>query len=304
MTMTRSGPPADALTVDVEEYFHATIFQGRIDRKEWDRWAGRAAGAVERLVDRFERWDVRATFFVLGWFAERNGALIRAIAEAGHEIGAHGWDHNRIFDQSPATFREDIRRTAGVLGEITGEKVTSYRAPTFSVTARTLWALPILAEEGFLYDSSIFPIRHDRYGIPRFPRRPTRIVFPGGSIAEFPLSTWALGPLRIPVAGGGYLRQLPLSWIERGLEAVRRETGASILYIHPWEIDPDQPRILLPWLSRIRHYRRLATAADRLERLVAGRAFAPVREVLAGMDLPELPLSGIENDGSPSVSES
>lgn len=280
----RTGAP-DALTVDVEEYFHATIFADSVRRKEWDRMGGRASASLARLLERFDAWGVRGTFFFLGWFAERNPGSVREVAAAGHEVAAHGYDHTLLPDLGPERFREDLRRTKGLLEERAGVAVSGYRAPTFSITERTGWAIPILAEEGFAYDSSIFPIRHDRYGIPRFPRRPVRLRFEGGTLVEFPLSTWRIGPWNLPVAGGGYLRLLPPSWLVRGLRAVRKEGSPAVLYLHPWEIDPGQPRLPLPLLSRIRHYRNLGRAEDRLARLLREGRWAPMGEVVRGLDL-------------------
>lgn len=280
----RTGP-IGALTVDVEEYYHATIFSKTVARKEWDDRAGRAARSVERLLERFDRWHVRATFFVLGWYAERNRALVRSIADAGHEIASHGWDHTRIFDQKPESFRDDVRRTRSLLEDISGLPVHGYRAPTFSITERTLWAIPILAEEGHRFDSSIFPIRHDRYGIPRFPTRPVRLRFDGGELIEFPLTTLRVGWWNLPIAGGGYIRQFPLSWIERGFRKIRKSGEPVVLYLHPWEIDPDQPRLPLPPAGRIRHYRGIDRMEERLGRLVSDGSFGTMSESLRSIDI-------------------
>ncbi|MFH1276940.1 MAG: XrtA system polysaccharide deacetylase [Candidatus Eisenbacteria bacterium] len=288
--MNEKARAPDALTVDVEEYFHATIFADSIPRKEWDERAGRASSSLARLLERFDAWGVRATFFFLGWYAERNPGAVRDVVTAGHEVAAHGYDHTLLPDLGPRRFREDLRRTKGLLEESGGAAVAGYRAPTFSITDRTLWAIPILAEEGFAYDSSVFPIRHDRYGIPGFPRRPVRLRFEGGSLVEFPLSTWRIGPWNVPVAGGGYLRLLPLPVMVRGLRAVRREGAPAVLYLHPWEIDPGQPRIPLPLLSRIRHYRNLDRAEDRLGRLLRDGSWAPMGEILRELPLDDHPL--------------
>lgn len=278
---------ADALTVDVEEYFHATIFAGRVPRKEWDERAGRGASSLDRLLDRMGEWGARGTFFFLGWFAERNRGAVRRVAEAGHEVASHGYDHTLLPDLGPERFLDDLRRTRAILEDAAGAPVRGYRAPTFSVTERTLWALPILAAEGFEYDSSVFPIRHDRYGMPGFPRRPVRVTWEGGGIVEFPLTTWRVGPWNLPIAGGGYLRLFPPAFLERGLRAVRAEGSPVVLYIHPWEIDPDQPRVPLPFLSRLRHYRNLDQAEGTLARILRGGRWAPMGEVLRGAPLEE-----------------
>lgn len=282
----------DALSVDVEEYFHATVFEGSIAREEWESRRGRVAGPVHRLLDLFAEWEVRATFFFLGWVAERDPGLVRAVSEAGHELGSHGYEHRLVPDLGPELFREDVRKTKRLLEEMTGRQVRGYRAPTFSITRRTTWALPILAEEGYTYDSSIFPIRHDRYGFPGFPRRPVRIRFGARSLVEFPLSTWRVCGANLPISGGGYLRHFPLWVIERGRRAVRREGLPFLLYLHPWEIDPGQPEVPLSRLSRARHYRGIAGVGARLEKLVAGRPFRALGEVIETLPLADWPLPG------------
>lgn len=278
--------PGDILSIDVEEYFHATLFKERIPRKEWKEREGRAAGSVDILLRHLDDWGVKGTWFVLGWFAERNRAVVRAISDAGHEIASHGFDHTLLGELGPDAFREDLRRSRGVLEEITEKRVVGYRAPTFSITSGTLWALPILAEEGYLYDSSIFPVHHDRYGIPGFPRHPVRLSFDTGEIVEFPLNTWRLFGFNLPVSGGGYLRLLPFPAIRHGLRAIRREKGIVMLYIHPWEIDPDQPRLPLPPLSRFRHYHALARTAKKLQALIADGRFTTAANVLQKIDPP------------------
>jgi polysaccharide deacetylase family protein (PEP-CTERM system associated) len=288
-----------ALSVDVEEYFHATVFAGTIPRGEWESRRGRVGGPVQRLVDLFEEWEVRATFFFLGWVAERDPGLVRAVAAAGHEIGSHGYEHKLVNELGPAGFREDIRRTKLLLEEITGHAVRGYRAPTFSITPSTTWALEVLAEEGYAFDSSIFPIRHDRYGFPSFPRRPVRLWFGARPLVEFPLSTWRVLGLNIPVSGGGYLRHLPLWFTEWGLSAVRRSGLPVLLYVHPWEIDAGQPRVPLSWPSRVRHYRGIGATAERLRALVAGRLFRSVSEVIETTSVPDWSLPDSPRAGEP-----
>ncbi|MBM3321143.1 MAG: DUF3473 domain-containing protein [Candidatus Eisenbacteria bacterium] len=285
--MGLENPRADALSVDVEEYFHATVFEGRIPRGEWDERRGRLDACVRRLLERFDEWNARATFFFLGWVAEKEKALVRAVSDAGHETASHGHDHRLVHDLGPSAFREDVRRSKRLLEDITGRPVRGYRAPTFSITSRTLWALPILAEESFVYDSSIFPIRHDRYGIHDFPRRPVRLRFGAGSLVEFPLSTWRVGRWNLPVSGGGYLRLLPPGVLARGLRSIRGEGLPVVLFIHPWEIDEGQPRVRLPFLSRARHYGGIGRAEERLRRLLAGHSFAPLGEVIESLALPD-----------------
>lgn len=292
----------DVLGVDVEEYFHATTFESILPRSEWEERKGRSARSLERLLALFERWNVRATFFVLGWFAERNRAAVRAIAEAGHELACHGYGHRLIYHMSAGEFREDVRRAKGLIEEIAGRAVEGYRAPTFSIVARTAWAVPILVEEGFRYDSSIFPIHHDRYGIPGFPTHPVRIETVSGSLLEFPLTTVPLGPFNFPVSGGGYLRLLPFPIVRRALARVRRQGGLVNLYVHPWEIDPELPRVPMPFLKRLRHYHGIRHVESRLERLVADGSYGPFRDASPRLDAPpwSFPSVPVAPDAAPS----
>lgn len=266
--------------MDVEEYFHATIFERRIDVSEWDARAGRAAPCVERMLDLFDEWGVRATFFTLGWFAERNGPLLRRIAARGHELGSHSQMHRLVYDLAPDEFREDARRSKHAVEDASGAAVRGYRAPTFSITARSLWALRILAELGYEYDSSIFPIRHDRYGIPGFPPEPVVLELGDLTLAEFPASTVRVAGSEFPIAGGGYIRLLPWSLFRWGLARLRRANRFLNLYTHPWEIDPGQPRVPLPPLSAWRHYSGLDHVESRLAATVRGRSFQPLGEQL------------------------
>ncbi len=296
--MTENGSPKirDGLSVDVEEYFHATIFDGRISEHEWEERQGRSAPAVERLLERFDQWGVCATFFVLGWFAERNRPLIRRIHEAGHEVGCHGGRHELIHNLSEEQFREDVGAAKSLLEDMIGARVTGYRAPTFSITRKTLWAIPILEELGFEYDSSIFPIHHDRYGIPGFPADPVRLQTGGAEIIEVPMTTFPLGPVAFPVSGGGYLRLLPFPLIRQGFRSVRKRGGFINLYTHPWEIDSDQPRIPMPLLSRIRHYSGIGRVEERLGRLIGEGAFGPIREAIRSRELPLYEMESFDQD--------
>lgn len=235
-----------------------------------------------RLLEIFAEYDVRSTFFVLGWVGRRFPALVSAIARAGHEIASHGYAHRLIYDQTPAAFRADVRRAKDVLEQAAGRRVAGYRAPSYSITPRSLWALDILAEEGYTYDSSIFPIRHDRYGIPVSGRRPYRIERGTRSIMEIPGSTTALGPLNLPIGGGGYFRLLPYEWTRWGISRVNRlEQRPVVFYLHPWEIDPDQPRLEAGRLGRFRHYRNLHLTEPRLRRLLAEFRFDAIDTVVA-----------------------
>lgn len=272
----------NVLSVDVEDYFHVSAFENILHRSNWDRMESRVEANTHCLLDLFARKDVRGTFFVLGWVAERHPDLIRAIDESGHEVASHGYDHRRITTMSRAEFRLDVRRSRRILEEITGKSILGYRAPSFSVTHETLWALDVLCEEGFAYDSSIFPIRHDRYGIPDSPRCPWQRRCADGSILhEFPISTVRILGLNLPFIGGGYLRQLPFRYVEWGVRRFHlRERSPVLLYVHPWEIDPLQPRISAGTLATIRHYRNLDQTETRLNRLLEQFTFAPLKDVL------------------------
>jgi polysaccharide deacetylase family protein (PEP-CTERM system associated) len=274
----------NALTFDIEEYFHAEAFAAVVRPEEWPTLESRVVGATERLLDRLEECGTAATFFVLGWVAERHGALVRSIHERGHEVACHGYGHQMITRLSRAQFATDVRRGKAAIEAAAGTAVIGYRAPTFSVVRETLWSLEVLAEAGFRYDSSIFPVVHDRYGIPDAPRFPHRLAAgPGVEICEFPLSTVVALGWRLPVAGGGYFRLLPY-WLTR--RAVRhlneREGQPAIVYLHPWEIDPDQPRLPVGRLTRFRHSVNTDSTESKIRRLLRDFAFAPVRDVLVG----------------------
>lgn len=274
----------NALTFDVEEYFHAEAFASVIRPDDWSGLESRVVVTTERLLELLDRAGVCATFFVLGWVAERYPALVRAIAKMGHEVACHGYGHQMITRLSRAQFAEDVRRGKATVEDAAGTAVIGYRAPTFSVVRQTLWSLEVLLEAGFRYDSSIFPIHHDRYGIPDAPRFPhRRSVGAGADLAEFPLSTVARGRWRLPVAGGGYFRLFPYAVTRRAVRYLNeRERQPAILYFHPWEIDAGQPRLPGGRLSRFRHTVNTGRTEPKLRRLLGDFSFGPVREVLAG----------------------
>jgi polysaccharide deacetylase family protein (PEP-CTERM system associated) len=269
-----------ALTIDVESWYHAENMRPVAPPATWASLETRLAANVDRLLDLFARRGVKATFFVLGDAAKREPEVVRAIAAGGHEIACHGWSHELIYRQTSETFRAETRRAKRLLEDLAGAPVTGYRASTFSIVESSLWALDVLAEEGFLYDSSIAPVRHDRYGIPDSPRAPhDRTLKSGASIREFPVSCGSLLGWRLPV-GGGFFRLLPLRWTLRSLASLR--TGGTI-YLHPWEFDPDQPRATgLPPLNRFRHYVGLGKSLAKLDALLGALPFAPMADVLAG----------------------
>ncbi len=273
----------NALTFDVEEYFHAEAFARVLRPEEWPTLESRVTRSTERLLDILDRDRVRATFFVLGWVAERHPSLVREIASLGHEVACHGYGHRMIQHLTRQEFERDITRAKRTLEDVVGKPVLGYRAPTFSIMRETLWSLDVLAEAGFRYDSSIFPVVHDRYGIPDAPRFPHRLKGPSGNeIAEFPLSTLLILGRRLPVAGGGYFRLFPYEVTRRAIARINARDGQpAMVYLHPWEIDPDQPRLPVGALTRFRHLVNVGKTEARLTRLLDDFAFAPAADVLA-----------------------
>jgi polysaccharide deacetylase family protein (PEP-CTERM system associated) len=269
------------MSVDVEDYFHVSVFDGIVPRSAWSDMESRVCANTDRLLDIFDEYGVRSTFFILGWVAERHPDLVRRIASRGHEIASHGYAHRLVYDQTPTAFRVDVRRAKELLEDAAGCPVLGYRAPSYSITPRSLWALDILIEEGYSYDASIFPIRHDRYGIPISPREPFPIERPAGTLTEVPGSTVRVGPLNLPVAGGGYFRILPYRWTHWGISRLNQDEGkAAVFYLHPWEVDPGQPRLSAGWLGTFRHYRNLAETEARLRSLLQDFAFDTVSALL------------------------
>lgn len=273
----------NALTFDVEEYFHAEAFSGVVRPEHWPALESRVVASTERLLDLLDDAATSATFFVLGWVAERHPTLVRDIHGRGHELACHGYGHQMIMRLTRLQFAEDLRRAKAAIEDAAGTAVIGYRAPTFSVIRQTLWSLEVLLEAGFRYDSSIFPIVHDRYGIPDAPRFPCRLpVSPGLEISEFPLSTVVAMGWRLPVAGGGYFRLMPYRLTWRAIRHINRAEGQpAIVYIHPWELDSEQPRLPVGWLTRLRHSVNIRTTEGKLRRLLSDFRFAPVRDVLA-----------------------
>lgn len=285
--MDATAPVVNAMTVDVEDYFHVAALAKVIDRDQWDGMEYRAEESTRRLLDLFAATGVRATFFVLGWVARRSPQLVREIQRGGHEIASHGMSHKLVFNQERAEFFAETRDSKALLEDITGQPVDGYRASTYSITRKSLWALDVLCDLGFRYDSSIFPIRHDVYGIPDAPIRPSVITAPQGTrIVEFPMSTASMAGLRVPVCGGGYFRLLPYWFTRTGLRSINASGERPfVFYLHPWEVDPDQPVIEAGWKSKFRHYTNLRRTESRLRQLIADFRFAPVRRVLEGLDL-------------------
>jgi polysaccharide deacetylase family protein (PEP-CTERM system associated) len=272
----------NAFTVDVEDYFHVAALSSAVSRESWSLRESRVERNTERLMGVLAQHDVRATFFVLGWVGERLPSLVRRIADAGHEVACHGYSHRLVYTQTATEFREETVRAKRCLEDTIGQAVAGYRAASFSVTRDSLWALDTLIDLGFSYDSSIFPIHHDLYGLPGAPAEPHRVSAPSGrTLAEFPMSTANLFGVKLPVSGGGYFRILPY-WLTRA--GLRQINGGRhrpfAFYLHPWELDPGQPRISVGAFSRFRHYTNLARCETRLRRLLSEFSFTCMHEVL------------------------
>ncbi|MGH7040525.1 MAG: XrtA system polysaccharide deacetylase [Acetobacteraceae bacterium] len=283
MPIHKAKPIRNAMTVDVEDYFQVQAFAGCVKRADWHSFASRVEANTDRILAQFDHAGIAATFFTLGWVAERHPALIRRIVASGHELASHGWDHTRADAQDHAGFRADIARTRRLLEDTGGVAVAGYRAATFSIGARTPWAFAALEEEGYRYSSSVNPIRHDLYGMPNAPRIPFRP--PGTGLWEIPMTTVRAGGRNLPCSGGGFFRLLPYPLFRTGLNRVNRTEGRpGIFYFHPWEVDPDQPRIAgAGWKSRFRHYTNLRRMSDRLDRLLADFAWGRMDTVFAGL---------------------
>ena len=288
------------LSFDVEEHFRIEAAAGlTVNPSQQASYREGLASSTQWLLELLERREIKATFFVLGHLARDYPSLVRSIHRAGHEIASHGWGHQRLHGLTPATFREDVRSSKHALEDLTGQEVLGYRAPTFSIVRRTAWAIDVLAELGFLYDSSIYPVRHDRYGVPDAPRSPYVVEGPSNSLLEIPPLTWRLPGVNLPTAGGGYFRLFPPFVMECAIRQAQRSSPhpATMLYFHPWEFDPDQPRLPLRRLSRFRTYVGIKTSRRRLEALLDRHQFTHAAGVARRLDLerhvlPRFRLSG------------
>ena len=274
------GKPRHVLSFDVEEHFQVAAFWSPLRRQQWDNYESRLEGNVEKILSILSQHGIHATFFVLGWVAQKHQSLVRIIAAQGHEIASHGFGHELITSQTPDFFREDIRKSKFILEDTIGAQVHGYRAPSFTITSETQWALPILVEEGYIYDSSIFPIKHDRYGMPGANPWCHLLETTAGPLWEVPPSTMSAGPVRIPVAGGGYFRLYPYWILRKLLIRTAREGHSLVMYLHPWELDPDQPRMEGSFVSKFRHYLNLHKTEARLQRLVQDFKFTSIREAV------------------------
>ena len=272
----------NAFTVDVEDYFHVSAFEKCIDRNQWDQYEIRVVANTSRILDLLDRHGIKATFFVLGWVAHRYPELVEEMHRRGHEVGSHGYWHRLIYHQSPEEFRRDLQQSRDVLVDTIGRHITAYRAPSFSITKSTLWALDILAEEGFSADCSVFPIHHHRYGIPDAESCIHEIATSAGPITEVPLSVVRIAGLNLPVGGGGYFRLFPLRWTLHWLAKINAKMQRPfVFYIHPWELDPDQPRIrTASRLSRFRHYVNLSKNESKLDTVLRTFRFGRLCDVI------------------------
>jgi polysaccharide deacetylase family protein (PEP-CTERM system associated) len=265
----------NALTIDLEDWYQGL----QIPMADWSPYEDRVVPATERLLALLSEAQVKATFFTLGFVAKQHPELVRRVADEGHEIATHGYSHSLIYELEPAQFRDELRRSVGVLEELSGQAVLGHRAPFFSITKRSLWALDILAEEGFRYDSSIFPVRNWRYGIEDAPRWPHRPIA-GMEMIEFPMSTCRIRDRNLPMTGGAYFRIYPYALSRWLLDAINRQGRPGVFYLHPWELDPGHPRIELPRKVAMTHYFNLRSTKERLTRLLRDFSFAPMREVI------------------------
>lgn len=272
----------NAMTIDVEDYFHVSAFADHVDRSSWPEFESRVVHNTEVTLKLLDDADVKATFFVLGMVAEQFPGLVSRIASAGHEIACHGYSHRLIYEQSRTEFEQETVKAKKMLEDLAGESVNGYRAASFSITDESEWALDVLCAAGFTYDSSIYPVHHDRYGIAGARRLPGQVAAPGGEkIVEFPPSTARWLGTNVPVAGGGYFRLFPYSLSRAGMRSINdRDRSPFVFYFHPWEIDPDQPRIDSSRFSRFRHYTNLDKTRSRLKQLMQDFEFGTMASVL------------------------
>lgn len=279
----------NAMTIDVEDYFQVAALASAVGRCNWDSFESRVEQNTDRLLRLFDDAEVSATFFVLGWVADRYPSVVRRIFDAGHEVGSHGYSHELVYRQTPEEFREETHRAKAILEDITGFEVHGYRAASFSIRRTTGWAIRALVDAGFKYDSSIIPVRHDLYGVINAPAHPYTIELPDGRrLVEYPPSTVELSGQRIPVGGGGYFRLFPYWFSRRMLKSINQREGKPFtFYLHPWEIDPEQPRVRTKsLLSRFRHYNNLHKCEARLKRLLSDFKFTTKDQVLTRLETP------------------
>jgi polysaccharide deacetylase family protein (PEP-CTERM system associated) len=296
-----AGEALNAFSVDVEDYFQVSAFEGLFPRETWTKVPLRVETGLRALLDLAAAADVHGTFYVLGWLARARSDLVRAIADAGHEVGCHGDEHRLVYDMSPESFRSDLVQAVAAIQDVTGTACVVYRAPSYSVTRRSLWALDILADEGFRIDSSIYPIRHDRYGIAGTPPGPYRPLRSRQGFVEFPPSTVRICGVTLPCAGGGYLRAYPLSWTLGAIRRINREEGRpAMVYVHPWELDPAQPSVPAGVMRNLRHRVNLGRTAHRVDRVLREFSFGTVSRVIESLGgAGALPFASLEPPASP-----
>lgn len=274
-------PVTHCLTFDIEEHFQVSAFSSPMRRRHWDQFESRVVANTEKILAMLAARGLSATFFVLGWVAEKHPALVRRIVGDGHELASHGYAHELVTSQTQNVFREDVRKAKSILEDISGQAVLGYRAPSFSITKDSLWALQILVEEGYQYDTSVFPVIHDTYGIPGAAPHVHQLETGAGPLWELPPSTVEIGKMRVPVAGGGYFRFCPYAIFRALLRQAAQSDHSLIMYFHPWELDPTQPRMNGPLLSRMRHYTNLSKTEGRLARLLSDFSFGAIRDVIS-----------------------
>jgi polysaccharide deacetylase family protein (PEP-CTERM system associated) len=267
----------NALTIDLEDYYHVSAFKDVMPTGQWNSQKSRIERNTNLLLDLLDETRCKATFFTLGWVAEQHPEVVRHVAERGHEVACHSLRHRVVYEMTPAEFREDTRQAKQLLEDCSGTPVSGYRAPSFSIRQDSLWALEVLAELGFKFDSSIFPVKHPNYGMPNACRDPFRIETPSGSIVEFPMNTLELAGLRSPFGGGAYFRLLPYWYTRWGIRFLNeRERRSVCVYLHPWELDPEQPRMSGRLTSRIRHYLGIRGTPAKFRRLIRDFEFCPL----------------------------
>jgi len=275
----------NALTIDLEDWYQASEVQAAIGRENWTRCEERLEGSTYRLLALLDEAGVKATFFVLGWNAERYPHLVWEIWRRGHEVAIHGFMHSPIYDQTPVQFRWEIEECLRLVEDITGERPVGHRGECFSIVPRSLWALEALADLGLRYDSTVFPVNHSRYGLPQSPRQPYRIQRRGAHLlTEFPISTVCAWGRNLGFSGGAHLRLLPMWLVTRGIEWLNRRHLPAVVYLRPWELDTGQPRVRLDRLASLRHYGNLAQGEERLRHLLGTYEFGTMREVLGGIE--------------------
>jgi len=270
----------NALTIDLEDYFHVSAFRAHVSQKDWPSLPSRVEQNTEKLLDMLDAADAKGTFFTLGWVAEWHPRIVRKVADRGHEIACHSMLHRTVFELTPDEFREDTGRAKKTLEDTTGKQILGYRAPSFSITEKSAWAFDVLSELGFVYDSSVFPVRHPNYGTVTAPRKPFRIDTPSGPLIEFPMTSMEIAGSRSPFGGGAYFRLLPY-WVTRwGINYLNDSEAMPVcVYLHPWELDPDQPHLSGNLTARLRHYFGLSGTPKKFQQLLEDFQFAPVCEM-------------------------